>query len=185
MATWAQTQNAMQAAIVAASGLATGRVIWKWQNAPAPGTTWIAMGLTPAAAVGQDFLRHQMVVDPAPHQEVELYVSGVREVTLTLEAYTAEVLDDAGALALADRTRTALLLPSVRDALRAVGVTPFDSSAPVQFLPEIVAVGFRGKAVLPIRCWMPSQAVSEFTTYIQTIGLEVTADGVAIPLVIP
>lgn len=104
-----------------------------------------------------------------PGQEIELAVRGNREVTLTIEVYTAEVTTGAAAIAVAEQIRSSLVLPSIRGALGAAGVVPFDPQV-AQFMPSIVSVGFRGRAVLPIRCYIPAPSAAELTGFIERMN---------------
>lgn len=173
---WTDLRDAMHAAIVKASGLATGKVIWKFQNAAQPAMDYIAMTVSPASNPGQDGLVSSTDLMRPAGQEIKLAVRGFREVTLELEVFTATIADSSDAMALAEKIRSALRLPSVRDVLAAVGASPFDIG-PTQYLPEIVAVGFRGRATLPIRCFVPAQDAADFTGYIASVHGTLTAKG--------
>lgn len=173
---WTELRDAMQAAIVKASGLATGKVIWKYQSADQPAMDYIAMTISPASNPGQDGLVSSTDLGRPAGQEIKLEVRGFREVTLELEVFTATLADSTDALALAEKIRSALRLPSVRDGLAAVGASAFDVG-PTQYLPEIVAVGFRGRATLPIRCFVPAQDAADLTGYIATVSGTLTAKG--------
>lgn len=179
MATWAAIRDAVQTAIVTASGLSSGAVIWKFQDAPQPALDYVALSLGAPIELGQDAIVTSTDLNRDPGEEVELAVVGVREIALQVEVYTAATVASAGvpdALERAERIRTSLRLPTLREALAAVQFVPF-ASGPVQYVPDIVAIGFRGRALLAVRCLMPSPAVAEYVGYIETVTGTVTATG--------
>jgi len=123
-----------------------------------------------------------------PGSEIAETLLGLREVALQLEGFTgssssianpAAGLVEAGgvtARALLDKVGIKLWMPSIRAALAAVGVTPFDKGT-VGWIPDVVSTGFRGRATLDVRCYMPARAVAEYTAYIANMTWDVTAEG--------
>jgi hypothetical protein len=98
-------------------------------------------------------------------------VGGVREVPLQIEVWSSALVETANkatALSILDAIVTKLRLPLARTALANVGVTPFDPG-PANWLPSIVAVGFRGRANCDVRCRMPARVLQEFTDYIAEV----------------
>lgn len=107
----------------------------------------------------------------APGSEVSLSVGGVREVALQLEVFSVEVVEQIAkvtALSRLDQIVTLLRLPTAREALAAVGFTPFDPG-PVQWVPTIISIGFRGRATCDIRCRLPARALTEYAAYIASL----------------
>lgn len=102
-------------------------------------------------------------------QEIIAQVSGMREVTLELTCFTDATATEADASILAETTSTSMLLPSIRTGLQAANIGLFDPG-PVSYVPQVVAVKFRGRAVVPLRCYVPAQSVIEYITYIQTVS---------------
>lgn len=123
-----------------------------------------------------------------PGSEIAQTLLGLREVALQLEGFTgssssitnpsAGLVETSGATAraLLDKVSGKLLMPSIRTALAAVGVTPFDAGT-VNWIPDVVSTGFRGRATLDVRCYMPARAVAEYTSYIARMTWDVTAEG--------
>lgn len=114
-----------------------------------------------------------------PGSEVAISVGGVREVALQLEVFSTalvETLAAATALSICDRIVTLLRLPTARDALDAVGFTPFDPG-PATWVPAIVSIGFRGLASCDIRCRIPARALTEYATFIASISGTATISG--------
>ena len=130
---------------------------------------------------------------------VALTVVGVREVSLQMECFTGpapgSVAPAAGlvealgstARAVLDEVVTRLRLPTARDALAAGGVTPFDPG-PVNWIPDIVSIGFRGRASCDVRCRMPARALAEYVNWIASVAGTATIEGmpgggsVAVPI---
>lgn len=181
MATWAQTADAVQAAIVAASGLTAAAVRWRYQDAPQPALSCIDLSLGPSVEVGQPYVIDDYDATRAAGAEIRIQVKGLREIALELEAFTSTTTPDEGsAIALCEQAKSSLWLPTIRDALGALGFVPFDAG-PVQFVPAIVAVGFRGRATCTIRCTMPAPIVAEYTTWIETISGTIQGKSTAAP----
>ncbi len=177
--------DGIRAAIIAASRIPVAeQVVWQWQDAPQPDLDYIAIGLGTELTMGLDMIVSSY--DPArpAGREIELRVKGSRETALEVKCYTA-IVDDQGnsraadgsnALALAMRTKAGLMLPSVRQLLTKVAVSPFDPGQ-VNYVPEIVNAGFRARAICTIRCYMPAPFVAEYVTYIQTVRGTATVTG--------
>lgn len=177
-ATWAQIEAAIQASVATASGLST---IWRYQAANQPALDYVGLSLGAVTTVGVDFIDESYDLLRPPHERIALTVGGTREVQLQIEVWSSalvEALGQATALSIVDAIVTKMRLPLMRNALRAVGVTPFDPG-PANWLPSIVAVGFRGHAVCNVRCRMPARALVEYADYIASISVaaEITGPG--------
>lgn len=119
---------------------------------------------------------------------IVLTTVGTREVALQLECFTGpaagSVAPAAGlvealgstARAVLDEVVTRLRLPTARDALAAVGVVPFDPG-PVNWIPEVAATTYRGRASCDIRCRMPARALREYSNFIESIAGTATIEG--------
>jgi hypothetical protein len=173
---WADTRKAIQDAIVAASGLTDGKVIWEYQGTNQPALPYVALSLTPLTVVGMDSVTTDYDAGRDPGAEIALTVTGTREVGLEVSCYTAPVAGNSDALALAERIRTALILPTVSDLMAAQGVSAFDFGS-VNYVPAVVSAGFRGRAVQTIRCYMPAQTVVEYVGYIAKVSGKATVTG--------
>lgn len=111
--------------------------------------------------------------------QASLSVGGVRNVPLQIEVWSASLIEEtakATALSIADQIVTKFRLPVARDALAAVGVTPWDMGA-ANWSPSIVSIGFRGRASVDITCRMPARAYPEFATFIASLTVGVNAGG--------
>lgn len=173
---WTEIHDAVQQAMVTASGLPTGRVIWKYQNANAPTQSYVAMRFSVARTVGYDYKQYDYDALRPIAQEVRARVRGTREVVLEVECFTDSTADSQSAWALAELVKSALLLDSVRGKMAEVELTPFDPGE-VNYVPDVPNTTFRGRATLSIRCYVPATAAEEFFSYIDNISGEITAEG--------
>ncbi len=117
----------------------------------------------------------------AAGSEIALTTAGVREVALQIEVFTAATVEAVGkatALSVLDKILGKLRLPTARGAFAAVGVVPFDPG-PASYIPDLVSVGFRGRAVSDVRCRMPARAFAEYTTWIASTTVGATIKGSA------
>lgn len=176
MTDWRQWEDAFQAAVARAGGLPVNSVVWKYGNVDAPALPYVAISLGGSISIGIDYVRETYDASRAQGQEFELAVEGQREVPLEIECFTADVTTESSARALAERIRSALTLPSVRDILSAVGISPFDPG-PVNWIPDVVSVGFRGRAVCTVRCYVPLAKIAEYVGYIATAHVTATVEG--------
>jgi len=173
---WEAIQNAVQEQIAFAGSLDPAKVIWKYQNADQPPVPFVEISIDSIATVGQDYVETTYDATRTAGQEIKQQVKGDREVGLMIECYTADIVGRSAAVFLGELIRTSLLLPAVRSQLLAAGVAPFDPG-PVQWLPAIVQVGFRGRATCLVRCYMNAQDVIEYTTYISRVSGTVVISG--------
>lgn len=177
--TWKSTQDAITAAIAAASGLASSKVLWKPANVNPVAADLIELSFSGAQVVGQDGIKTSTDLLRPTGTEIMQEVEGVREVTLLVECYTATDAFSRDAEYLAETTRTGLMLPSVRDLMAAVGVSPFDPGR-VQYTPAIPSLSFRGRATLDVRCYMPAPTVVAYCGYIASVHGTATVSGTAV-----
>ena len=167
--TWATVFSTIQQVIATASGLTT---IWRYQGANQPALDYVGLSLGTLTTEGFDYVQASYDATRPAGSQVVLTVGGVREVALQLEVWSAAVAEasaKATALSIADQIVTRLRLPTARNALAAIGVTPFDPG-PRQWLPSIVSVGFRGRATCDVRCRMPARAFAEYADFIASIS---------------
>lgn len=108
----------------------------------------------------------------APGGEIQQTLGGTREVTLQLEVFSDSRIEQAGrqtAMARCEQVVGLLRMPAARAVVKAVGFVPFDPG-PVQWVPAIVGVGFRGRATCEIRCRVPAYALRQYTGYIASLA---------------
>lgn len=162
---YAAIENALRAWVKTATGFADGKVIWSAQNGPRPDGPFVALTLGAPVALGQDEITHNFDAGRPDGSKIEHVVRGVRELSLEVAVFDADVVGDASAIALVSKLQTALRLPSVRDALNAAGLSPISTAT--QNLAAVLGNDFEGRANLDVRFYAPVSA-SELGTYIET-----------------
>lgn len=177
---WPEVMDAMQSAWAAAARIDPSRVLWAWQPTTQPPTPYVKLAMPSIEQIGQDFLSMEFVPTRAPGQEFKIQPQGQREIPLEMQVFTDDVALGTSAIFLAEQIKTGLLLPSVRNQLTAVGVSPFDPGR-VSYAPSIVGTGFRGRATCTIRCYVPAQALAEYVGYISSMAGTITTTGGASP----
>jgi hypothetical protein len=173
-ASWLFVMDTLQRAVAQGSNLAANQVVWKWQNAGARPQDYIVISVGALQTMGQDWVETNTDLARPNGQEVQALVRGVREMPFEIEAFTTATADPNAAIFLAEQVRTSLLLPSIRSMLDLAEVSPFDPG-PVQYVPEVVAVRFRGRATCTVRCYVPAPVVVEYVGYIAHVNGTVTA----------
>ncbi len=165
MAVWATIEDALRVWVKAGSGLGDAKVIWLDQTGARPAAPFIELKLGDIVPLGGvDPVETATDLMRPAGTEIELKVAGVRAFTVSLQAYTATVTGAATARALLSLVQTALSLPSVRAALDAAGVTPFDEGE-VHNLTGLLGTKFEGRAALDVQFYV-RETLSEFTGFI-------------------
>jgi len=175
---WNDVGDAIQAAIVRASGLAASQVVWKDQDRGQPLTDYVALRLGGGITLGIDYIQSSTDLTRPLGQEIELKVRGRREVPLEVECFTSESVSSrsGSALELCSRIMAGLTLPSVRAILAAQDVSPFDPGTP-NWIPDVPSTRFRGRAVATVRCYMPPPTAVEYVGFIARVSGTVTIQG--------
>lgn len=171
---WDYVMDVLQRGVAQGTGLPPERVVWKWQNAGAPPHDYVVISVGALQTIGQDWLEMNTDLSRPNGQEIQALVRGVREMPFEIEAFTASTANKMAAIFLAEQARTSFLLPSIRSMLDTAQVSPFDPG-PVQYAPDVVAVGFRGRATCTVRCYVPAPLVVEYLGYIAHVNGTVTA----------
>lgn len=172
---WSTFQKAIQDAIVSASGLADGKVIWARQNGTRPAAPYITLNLTPFTTIGIDGTRHTYNSGGASGAEITLTHGGMREFGLTVVAF-GDGLGDGSAMAVIETLRAGLNKITVREALEAANVSFFDFGTVVD-LTQVIDTGFEGRATTTLRGYT-TQEVTETLGYIQTVEVEAVISNV-------
>lgn len=183
---WTEIRNALQAAVCAAAGFTTDaakkKCIWKFQDASQPGMDYVCLHIPRIFPIGQDGIAESTDLGRPAGEEVKLEVVGDRELMLEVECFSASVADSNDALATADRIRSGLALPSVRALVNSVCLAVIEAG-PAQYVPSVVSAGFRGRAVVEVRCHASASAagaIAEYVGYIAVVKGTITTTGGAL-----
>jgi hypothetical protein len=164
MSTWLDIEAALQNAVEVATGLDDAHVIFAEQNGPQPTRPFITLRLSDTSSRGE-FVTHQ---HDAVADELVFTAYSHRELVVSIQAFTSGTTGNT-ARAMLESLRLKLLLPAAREALRAVGVTPFSASS----VQNLTALGeneadYLGRALLEVRCEVV-QTLEERVPYIRTV----------------
>lgn len=170
---WATIEDALRGWVKTATAYPDARVIWAEQTGARPVGSIITLRLSDVGMVGLiDELVTETDLTRAAGEEIELRAEGIREFGVTLQAYGDPVTGLSTARAALAKCQTALMLPSVRDALETAGMTPF-SVGPVQNVTALNHTLFEGRAVQETRFYTRA-SLSEYTGYIASVEWDFT-----------
>lgn len=171
---WASLETALKAWVAAASGLDASRVLMSYERyqggaRPVSGPH-ITIQFGPMVTRGIDGSYSTTNLGRAAGEEMVITSIATREMTVTLQCFGGATAGAGTALATLSRVRERLALPSVRDALSAVGLSPF-GPGPVTYVPSIEGTKFEGRAVFEVRCLIDASE-QEFCGYIASVDIE-------------
>lgn len=164
---WANVQNALVAWIQAA-GVST--VVWSNQDGPKPARDFVRLTPLGINPVGQDEVVQKQDLTRVGNgtttvgTELEFQAEGLRELAIAVQCHMARAI--LTPLSTMSRLQTALRLQTVRSALLAVGLAPFDIGQPTD-LTALVDSGYEGRAALTVRFYF-TETISDFATFIQS-----------------
>ena len=165
---WSVAENALRIWVRTASGYPDGRIIWAEQGGARPVGDLITLRLGAIAPVGMlDEVVSETDLGRPAGEEIEQRVEGIREFSVTLQAYVDAATGVNTGRAVLSRCATALALPSVRAALEVAGISPFEIG-PVQNVTLLNRTEFEGRALLEGRFYA-RETFSEFCGYIATV----------------
>lgn len=177
---WEDVENAMQRAVCLASGYSSNRVFWSYQNVNEPSLDHMLITFGGEMGIGQDRIANSQDLSRPAGQEMKQEVRGVREVPFIIECFTTTVFGNVAARRILELTRTNLQLKDIRYMLRRVKLTPFDVTGVVNWIPDIPSVGFRGRARVEIRCYVPVTDCASYVGYIANVNGRATVHGSSI-----
>lgn len=162
-------EDALRAWVMAGSGLAAGQVIFQQQTGRRPDGAFATVRVGGSRQVGAfDEVQNLTDIGRDPGSEIELRVTGIRELPVTVQFFSAASVGDVTPTETAARTQLALSLPSVRTALAAAGLTPFDAGS-INNIAALLGTKFEARAVLETRFYS-IRTLSEFAGYIDTVN---------------
>lgn len=164
---WTAIEDALHAWVVASTGYASNRVLWRDQNANAKVADRITLHINGPIVLGNDELASSTDLLQPAGQEITLYVRGDREWSLQIECYTGQTTTTSDAKSIMSKLQTVGQLPSKLALLDAQGISLFDLGS-VQYTPEIREVAYQGRALLLMRFYSRDVA-TEKTGYIAEV----------------
>ena len=164
---WTAIEDALHAWVVASTGYASNRVLWRDQNANAKVADRITLHINGPIVLGNDELASSTDLLQPAGQEITLYVRGDREWSLQVECYTGQTTTTSDAKSILSKLQTVGQLPSKLALLDAQGISLFDLGS-VQYTPEIREVAYQGRALLLMRFYSRDVA-TEKTGYIAEV----------------
>jgi hypothetical protein len=179
---WSTIEDGIHAWVTSGSGLAASKVIWAQQDAPRPAAPYIAIRVQSVRAMGQDWIDIEDAADPQPGAEINHVARGMRELTVTLQAFGTAGIGSSSPTALLSRVVSAMRLPTSADALRAAGFS-VGTVDPILSLDAVRGFSvFEPRAILTLRGFAVSE-MTESGTYIEFLEVENldTGDVFAIP----
>ena len=166
---WTALEDALHAWVVASTGYASNRVLWRDQDANAKVADRITLHISGPIVLGTDErVSATDLLEPAG-QEITLSVRGDREWSLQVECYTGATTTTSDAKSILSKLQTVGQLPSKLALLDAQGISLFDLGS-VQYTPEIREVAYQGRALLLMRFYSRDVA-SEKTGYIAEVEI--------------
>ena len=176
MATLTEVEDAIHAALSLASGLPATQVVWSDQDGPKPQGTMLTLRMGNSSVIGAfDEVRHtydetRLPGDDGVGREIEHRAYGIREFTLSVQAFTDKTVAPTVARDLLEHIQAALVLPGASGLLDAAGVSIFDFGS-VLNISSVSGTAFEGRALLDMRCYRIVEA-AEFGTWIGSVETE-------------
>ncbi len=171
---WRAIENALSSWVRTASGLDTAHVYFGDQNGPQPATgVFITIRLGDIVPLGAydsiDFSNQNL---GAPNgTEIELRTFAPRSFTVSLQCFSAVTVTPGAVPAtgkdILGKVQNALGLESVRYALNAAGLVPYDIGT-VQNVSALLETAFEGRANLDV-LFYTTDDISEFVGYINQL----------------
>lgn len=163
---WAAIETALVTWVRTASGVTT---ILAKQKAPQPALPYCTVAIIdgPRKFSGVDPVDMVTNLGNPLGQEIEMTVRAEREITVSVQAFTAGAIGAAPARDLLHKASVALVLPSGHDTLFAAGLTVIEA-ADIQALDAVMETAFEGRASMDVRMYLKDLAV-EKTGYIATV----------------
>lgn len=174
IANWTAIENAIQAQVVAASGLAASNVIWSFQSRSKPTRDFIRLELDSIESQNSVTPETSTIDNPTPSAGAEIVSSSEEQIDFTVEIHFFTGVSGGTGSA---RSRLATILrymsaEEVTTALDASGVALIDCG-PVTALPVVLDAEYESRA----RATLALRTVDGFrktATYIQTAAWTTT-----------
>jgi len=162
-------QTALRTWVRLASKLDDSKIVWSEQDIPRLATPYITMRMGDLVPLGStDEVNHTYDATQPNGQEIEIEIKGQRSFALSLQCFGDG--PNQSARQILSNVQTALGLPSVMGILEAAGLSSYDKT-PIQNVTALLETAFEPRAVTSIYFYC-SEAVSERTTYIESVEVE-------------
>lgn len=167
-ANWSTIEDAIQAQIVAASGLSGSKVIWEHQGRDRPTTELITLRLDGAEDTAPATPENRVTDNPAPTAGAEILLTSSQQVDfdLVVTLYAGPKTGTGSAFARLNKVRAYLGRDDVVETLGASGLALF-AVGRVRSQPTILETEFESRATLTLR-FRTVDGNEETTTYIET-----------------
>jgi hypothetical protein len=170
VATWTAIENAIHAWVLAASGLATGNIIFAEQDGSQPAGQFITIRIGDLIPVGIDAVTHAYNAAAVNGSQITQTVTGLREFTVSIQCFDGAITGASTPREVLANVWTALSLPTRVTAFKTAGISAFDGGS-VRNVAALREDRFEARALLEVRFYT-LQGASETTTWIQTAELD-------------
>lgn len=162
-------EDALIAAVRAVTGYAEDRVVLADRNTQAPPRDFISIRLGDVIVRGMDETTWHYQESRGPLGDIEARSSGMREVTVSIQAFTDHTSGSTSARAIMQRVQGMFMLDTTRDDLRRGGFQ-VANVGPVRTLNDVVESDIRGRALLEVTGRVRA-TVGEFLGYIAAVDV--------------
>jgi hypothetical protein len=178
----AAVEDAIRAWVKSASGLNDSNVYFADQKVERPTGPFITIRIDGPTSLGavDPLITYYDAGRPAG-MEIELRVEGQRSLLVSIQVWQAPTVVGTmspSAVDLAATVRTALRLPTIRDALGDAGLSPYNVE-PIRNLGRVLGTAFDGRAQFDVEFYWVENA-SEFTGYVNELDVGETVSGGAV-----
>lgn len=168
---WKTFEDALLAWVASASGFDANHVIFAWQSKRRPSEPYAEVRILTVTPLGSTANVQTLTNLARPAgTEVERRIDRDHELLVQVQVIAADSMGASSAYAVALDVQMALQDSTIRAALHAAGLSPFDSGV-VTNVPAVVAVGFEGRGVLTMRCYA-SATLSRYLGYIGSVDYQ-------------
>lgn len=160
-------QQALRTWVRKSSRLDDSKIVWAQQDVVRLPVPFITMRLGDLVKLGAaDEVTHDFDATRPAGEEIEITVNGRRQGAVSIQCFGG---NSDSAMKIMLRVEASLSLPSVMELLEAAEVSVYDTGA-IQNVTALLETAFEPRAVMDAYFYC-SEAVSERTTYIESVGV--------------
>ncbi len=161
-------EDALFSWVKTATGLADDFIIFDSQDGVSPiPNPYVTIRIGDLVNIGVDASEHDYDSSAPAGEEIIFNSNGMRDLTVTLMAFTPATVGNATARNLAAKCQAFLALDSVLLPLNIAGLGVLDAGN-VRWVPKLDDTDFEGRAILDVR-FCVAQSASDTTGYIATV----------------